>query len=141
MAIKFNKLESWLNVPAKLTSTMWFPKGEIQYGVKEFNVRGFDRIIQTKKRGIPLQWLIEESHKHYSGYYSSFMDNEAQKNRKYNNLPKDSIIPSFWFVTSSSKGYLQSKLLTAHVNKKGNSIRGIARDIYGSLIFYRITKQ
>lgn len=136
---KKNLLEKWLNVPVVLTSTMWFPKGKIQYGVKEFNVRGFDRIIQTKKRGIPLQWLIEESHKNYTGYYSSFIDNEAQKNRKYNNLPRDSIIPSFWFVNGD--GYMPTKLLTAHVNRKGDSIFGIAHHLSGDLFLYKIKKR
>ena len=123
MTIKRNKLEAWLNVPAVFEGGYLSPYGKVQYGVREFDIHGFSRIIQTRRRGIPLQWLIEESHKNYTGYGSA-MDNKAQKNRRYNNLPSDAINPNFWFVNVSGSGSMPIKLLTAHVTE--NSIYGIA---------------
>ncbi len=132
-------LENWLNVPAIFNSHNFSMRGKIQYGVREIDVRGCSHIIPTRRKGIPISWLIEEEHRHYSGYASAFIDNERQQKRKYNDLHSDSITPKFWFVNGVGSVY---KLITAHINRK-NVIKGIAEEyvFFGDKFLYKINNQ
>jgi hypothetical protein len=76
---KIKKLEKglWLNSKAVLHGPALEFSGEIKIGIKEvsdFNCYGlFKRIIPTRKRGIPIEFLIKEQ-QHYESACSTFND-------------------------------------------------------------------